>query len=126
MEIRLINANHLKSRLMNESAVVQDTTLDAIRLVMNLRFDSLIDTEPTAEMDVDPADPDYFITEPDCTYMEVVTDEGLPRPVRCVKCRTMYAMNAEWLEDGAVALPNFCPHCGRPVGSVERGDGNGA
>lgn len=134
MEIRPIDANHLKYRVMNESASVPDATLDAVRLIMNLRFDALIDTEPTIEemtenafdkfaQVLEQAEKEGAPLEP--TFMEIVEDEGFPRPVRCIKCGSRYALNAEWLEDGAVAIPKFCPICGRPVGSIERWDENG-
>lgn len=126
MEIRPIDANHLKYRVLNESASVPDATLDAVRLIMNLRFDALIDTEPTIEEE---PEIDFNMLAdnlvPEATYMEVVEDEGYPRPVRCIKCGSRYALNAEWLEDGAVAIPKFCPICGRPVRSFERGDEHG-
>lgn len=126
MEIRPIDANHLKYRVLNESASVPDATLDAVRLIMNLRFDALIDTEPTIEEE---PEIDFNMLAdnlvPEATYMEIVEDEGYPRPVRCIKCGSRYALNAEWLEDGAVAIPKFCPICGRPVGSFERGDEHG-
>ena len=130
MEIRPIDANHLKYRVLNESASVPDATLDAVRLIMNLRFDALIDTEPTIEEEPEIdlsmfADNIKVAAVPEATYMEVVEDEGYPRPVRCTKCGSRYALNAEWLEDGAVAIPKFCPICGRPVGSIERWDENG-
>lgn len=130
MEVRPIDANHLKYRVLNESASVPDATLDAVRLIMNLRFDALIDTEPTIEEEPEIdlsmfADNIKVAAVPEATYMEVVEDEGYPRPVRCTKCGSRYALNAEWLEDGAVAIPKFCPICGRPVGSIERWDENG-
>lgn len=130
MEIRPIDANHLKYRVLNESASVPDATLDAVRLIMNLRFDALIDTEPTIEEEPEIdlsmfADNIKVAAVPEATYMEIVEDEGYPRPVRCIKCGSRYALNAEWLEDGAVAIPKFCPICGRPVGFSERGDEHG-
>lgn len=132
MEIRPIDANHLKYRVLNESASVPDATLDAVRLIMNLRFDALIDTEPTIEETSELtafADDRPMACErlfpAEITYMEIVEDEGYPRPVRCIKCGSRYALNAEWLEDGAVAIPKFCPICGRPVGFSERGDEHG-
>lgn len=130
MEVRPIDANHLKYRVLNESASVPDATLDAVRLIMNLRFDALIDTEPTIEEEPEIdlsmfADNIKVAAVPEATYMEIVEDEGYPRPVRCTKCGSRYALNAEWLEDGAVAIPKFCPICGRPVGSIERWDENG-